>query len=72
MATGVFRVILWSIGFNDHTICYDVQYPVRLSEYTGDPVSAGRRGSSINQKNRIALKTEKNLILYKLIDHNAR
>jgi hypothetical protein len=56
MATGVFRVILWSIGFNNHTIYYDVQYPVRLSEYGGDPVSTGRRGSSIDERKSDRLK----------------
>jgi hypothetical protein len=72
MATGVFRVILLSVGFNDHTICYDFQYTVHLSEYGGDSVSTGRRETSWTIKNRIALKTEKNLTFYMLIDHNAR
>jgi len=36
------------------------------------PSLRGGGGVPMTKENRIALKTEKNLFFYKLIDHNAR
>jgi hypothetical protein len=36
------------------------------------PHMGGGGGVPLTNENRIVLKTEKNLIFYKLIDHNAR